>query len=254
MLIDQLLSNLITENRKDFFLSTLNNMACMACPEGAIDMPREPLFIDLKDGLAKLAGQISDKFSRIKYSRTLDRQTYFKGLSREETLEFENYLKERFNNVNKSYSRYLNRFSDKIGIFQINSLISLAFYLQLSFDEFRALAKLAGYSFDKNTPYPPYYFLKELLQHKSFDYSQYRRAVTNADFIRQILEETDILSLNCFNENNLRAFFQKHSQKYKMTFDEALKDLSFQTDYLSYFLESVYITGSLTENRRIDAA
>jgi len=125
--------------------------------------------------------------------------------------------------------------------------------LQLSFEEFRALAYLAGYSFEKNTPYPPYYFLRLMLDRRCFEYSQYKKAIANTDFIKSILKETDILKINFFREIYLKAFFQNNNQRYKMSYNDALKDLDFQADFLAYFLESVYITGSLTENRRIDA-
>jgi len=251
MLIDELLTVLINYNKNNtLWFKHLTTPLYDHAPVGGSGPVL--FFSDFKDSLAELAGQISDNLSRIKYRRTLDAHTYFKDLNREEVVKFDNTLKERFESKNKSFDDYRKRFTSKTAIYQINSIISAAFYLQLSFGEFRALAHLAGYSFERNTPYPPYYFLREMLNRECFDYCQYKKALAGKSFIKEILRETDILKLNFFHENDIKAFFQSNSGKYKMTFQEALKNLDFQTDFLSYFLESVYITGSLTENRSID--
>lgn len=133
-------------------------------------------------------------------------------------------------------------------MFKISFLIKLAFECGLSFDSFRKLAYLAGHSFHGKTCYPPYFFLQCAL-YKGSRYEEYKNALLDINVIKTLLKN-DILRLNnCenfyFSARLISDYLRKNKEKYKTSLMRALEDRNFQTDFIRYFFEAVYINGNL---------
>lgn len=250
MYTDDLVKLLIAENNKSFFCKLSERAEIKAAISKAYwDHLSAPSFFD--DDLKSALSFISDKAAGLKYRHTLDLQTYFKNINRKEAQSYIDSLKSVFADKGRSFEVYTGRYSSKTAIFKINFLIKLAFDLQLSFEAFRKLAAQAGYYFNINTPYLPYYFLKNMLDTDRYDYGMYKKGLTNTENIK-LLIDNELLSPDSFNKNDMQNYFQSHRGKYRMTFDSALKDLRFQADFISCFFNKVYISGEWTENRVIE--
>ena len=171
----------------------------------------------------------------------IDKYTRHRKLSSEELSEFAEELEQKF----KDKGKYLHQENGKTNLLQLSFLIKTAFELELSFKEFTDIAYKAGYTFFNNwRAYPPYYFLQFMLDKKRYNFNDYAEGLTDKDNIRLLLKEK-ILSLESFSQSVVKEYFRNNTDTYKMVLRDALGNLCFQTDFIKYIFEAVYINGEL---------
>ena len=178
----------------------------------------------------------------------IDKYTSRQKLSSEESRLFIAKLKRIFKDKGKKPDRYLLKGDDN-AVFKLNFLIKSAFDLELSFEEFTTMVNKAGYTLDIGSVYPPYYFLRYMLERQCWDYNEYSKGLTDMKNI-SVLLETKIISLEDFSEAVIKNYFMRKRSAYKMTLQEALADLQFQTDFIQFLFNAVYISGELSYKER----
>ena len=196
-----------------------------------------------KSGIAAdFAGSIFYNTAALKELSDVDFFSLYKKLETAEARELKEELRLMLKNKGKDLEEDL--LKEDSEIFKLSFLIKMAFKLELSFNEFIDIAKKAGYTVKTQTSYPPYYFLRYMLERKQWDYYAYREGLTDKDNISVLLREK-VLSLQCFNEAAVKDFFQNNADRYRMSFREASDNLQFQVDFIQYFFNAVYICGEL---------